>query len=611
VKPAKFQIVKFDVGAAKFLGFAKQQCQRLINNGTDDFYRVWKMGGGITIRAKSYCGSVKLWLEISGKSYSFGIPMPNPVPYRGVSVGNGSTVSLGHPGVFYVIASDGEILASEPAVIGGTYYLDAVYTSVSYSGNDVWSGGSNMLRYYGHYLTATVSFDHYLTFSVPEDCIYPEPLPTYPESVGITDPPYLDAWSAGVAAFNARRQAWLKKNSDEFIAALAGNFQPGAAGVTRPELQTGLLPASWDYKIKTGVQRSRKTYQPISMTASYVSTVTSDTSSNLTIAGTKITTRTTTFSYTDAQGIAQQLIITGTLTQVVTQHTLSGSSIAISHQDTYFNWYATANLAKTMQFIQDGTTDGLGQLWNGVEQYGEYGDSTWSTPENPLAYAGYVPSYPMFSNSLVGTAASLYIQYHNTVLPKYHSETPITTHDGRTAWNNSTLYGVKTIELRLFGPVKTDGTDLGAFPDPTDADGCTQIKYYGKATFAFDWATGTVTLKSWKSKALLDTSGNPILDGNGRPTYATTALPTGVSYHNNAGTLEFAGMVDPSGVAQPNIAAYNNTITLSGDFWPDVDAALTTAALNESATLKYLQAGTVDTTAQFADPIIPFINSLT
>ena len=63
MKPAKFQIVKFDPGAAKFIGFAKQQCQRLIDNGTDDFYRFWNMGGGITIKAKSYCGSVKLWLE--------------------------------------------------------------------------------------------------------------------------------------------------------------------------------------------------------------------------------------------------------------------------------------------------------------------------------------------------------------------------------------------------------------------------------------------------------------------------------------------------------------------------------------------------------------------
>ena len=65
MKPAKFQIVKFDPGAAKFIGFAKQQCQRLIDNGTEDFYRFWNMGGGITIKAKSYCGSVKLWLEAS------------------------------------------------------------------------------------------------------------------------------------------------------------------------------------------------------------------------------------------------------------------------------------------------------------------------------------------------------------------------------------------------------------------------------------------------------------------------------------------------------------------------------------------------------------------
>jgi len=72
VKPAKFQIVKFDPGAAKFIGFAKQQCQRLIDNGTEDFYRFWNMGGGVTIKARSYCGSVKLWLEASLGSWIIG-----------------------------------------------------------------------------------------------------------------------------------------------------------------------------------------------------------------------------------------------------------------------------------------------------------------------------------------------------------------------------------------------------------------------------------------------------------------------------------------------------------------------------------------------------------
>ena len=56
-----FQIVQMDPDAAKWIGFAKQQCKRIMDNGTKDFYREWPLGDA-TVKAKSYGGTVKLWL---------------------------------------------------------------------------------------------------------------------------------------------------------------------------------------------------------------------------------------------------------------------------------------------------------------------------------------------------------------------------------------------------------------------------------------------------------------------------------------------------------------------------------------------------------------------
>jgi hypothetical protein len=52
-----------DPDAAKWLGFAKQQCKRIMDNGTKDFYREWTLEGS-TIKVKSYGGTVKVWLGV-------------------------------------------------------------------------------------------------------------------------------------------------------------------------------------------------------------------------------------------------------------------------------------------------------------------------------------------------------------------------------------------------------------------------------------------------------------------------------------------------------------------------------------------------------------------
>lgn len=74
-----FQIVQMDPDAAKWLGFAKQQCKRIMDNGTKDFYREWPLGDA-TVKAKSYGGTVKLWLVSTGGdliiSNRFGAAIP-------------------------------------------------------------------------------------------------------------------------------------------------------------------------------------------------------------------------------------------------------------------------------------------------------------------------------------------------------------------------------------------------------------------------------------------------------------------------------------------------------------------------------------------------------
>lgn len=441
----------------------------------------------------------------------------------------------------YIMTSDGTVLASEVQNTSGghTYYVP----------DTTWNGEGYCNMYVDDPTIPPVN--HQLAFTVPEDCIYPMP-------------------NVNSTIFNTRRKAWFKKNSDEFIAALKGKFQPGATGVTRAELQMGALPASWDYAIKTHVRTSFKTYQPILLNANYIDTVMSDTSANLTQAGTKATKRSVTFQYIDAQGANQTATIDGTLTQVVSDNTIGFSWVS-----TYARWYEetppdtgvrTVGASKKIQqqFLRDRATSSLslGLLWNGTAQGGDqiekFADSTWGIPTDPMVYAGTEnPPYPYYSNTLVGTAPQFFLDYHGYVQPKYHSDTPSTTHDGNTAWNNSALYNVKQVDLLLFGPVQADGTVLGIFPDPTDADGCTQIAYYGEASFTFDWLTGSLTWKGWAARK----------DANDNDAPTIIDMPAGYSYHNNNGTLQFKH-------GTTVITAYNCAIGYIWDapeqMWPDV-----------------------------------------
>jgi hypothetical protein len=540
----------------------------------------------------------------------------------------------------YVMTTDGQVLASEvqnesvvsiPANSAVTLYADSntgivtplvygfsasITTKSAFTYTTRWSGGGSSV-YFFETDTSIIGYNIFSasygpgakfkkvlpTFEVPEDCVYgAEDRPTiwddlnfpvaYSTSLGF---PYFSlpyggkhgdaaayraTWGADATAFKARRKAWLKKNTTELTAALKNNFKAGATGVTRAELQTGKIPAGWDYAIKTQCRTSLKTYQPILMTATYPATdvIVSDTSANLTRAGTKVTTRTVTFSYTDAAGVFQKKVIDGTLTRKVTGYTLPPDTVAYVFvtEDTYLDWYVdtaepTGKESRLLhQFTKDRTVYGLGLLWSGVVQQGDSSDSKWGPPSNPLTNATYTPSYPKYANTLVGTAPDFILTYHNTVLPKYHAETPNTTHDGNTAWNNSGVYGVKSVSLRLFGPVAADGTLLGVFPDPSDADGCTSVAYYGKATCSFDWSTGTIKPTSWAPKT----------DDKGDDAPKVVALPSGHSYFAREATLYFVGAVSTkiAGADQTPDAAGTAAYTAVQNGLPYTSAAKAAAA---------------------------------
>jgi len=497
-----------------------------------------------------------------------GVMMPNPVPYRGVYARDGVDSV---PGTVFMqfTASDGEMLGEE---------RNTTYSPHTFA----WDGGNSMWMFTRF---SPIVFDHKIAISTPEDCIYTYPDPTldplmtaadYPGTDGLGDQ-WASEWNASVASLRSRRRVWYKKNSDEFIAALKGGFQSNVAGVTHTELQTDSIPASWDYQIKSqygknygsfaladGSHAGRHTKMPIVMSATYTDTVLSDTSANFTQVGVKLMQRSVTFQYTDVNGVNRTATVNGTLTQNVVQYVLATGATTLLHDLEYSNWYSSTDLADMSfvyhQFLEDRSGYGVGLLWSGVTSAGYNKTSGYGMPPgNPFTYLGSTPTIPAYYDTLVGTAAPLYLQYHNTVLPQYVADTA----QSSTVMNNSGMYHVKQIELCLFGPAPNDPTThlptaIGIFPDPTDADGATNIAYYGEASFQFDWAQGKLTLLGW----------SPRKDTNGNDAPTIVPMPAGYSYKNQAGTLYF------NNGATNYTAAYNCAIGYVWDspdqLWPDV-----------------------------------------
>jgi hypothetical protein len=374
-------------------------------------------------------------------------------------------------------------------------------------GTEVWNG-ANYVRVFEN-TAGAYTFHHDFTFTVPEDCIYPEnPVPpTAP--AGYSQAQWDFDWNAAQVELLLRKKLWLKKNSDAVIEQLkAGTFS---------------LPPSWDYALKANALTSEHTYRPLLPTAEFPvpDVIMSDTSAELTQAGVKVSRRTTTITYTALAVRRDQLpevptgvtvedtdvgsemvvrkytqIIDGALTQVVTEHRGGNSYVGYSRADTYLNWYVPldgqvpsgieSNFAH--QFLRDGGTHlGMGLLWNGVVQQGYNPNSTTGTPGSPLNYFGYTPAYPAASNTLAGTAPALILLWHNTVKPTYRKT------NGDTAWNDSALMGGEVVNIILYGPMK-DEEDLGMFGD---TEGAQATAVYGKAVYSYKYETGAFSFVKW------------------------------------------------------------------------------------------------------------------
>lgn len=407
----------------------------------------------------------------------------------------------------YVMTSNGEVLASE---VQNTSWQSGSHTY--YVPNTIWTGEEAVDMYVD---SVSGSPDHQLTFTCPEDCIYPVP-------------------ASPVEAFNTRRQAWFKTNSDEFIAALKTGFAPGAEGVTRAELQTGEIPETWRFLIKRDVDARYDSYprdvhnirvgrhtrrETQYSEAAFSDTVESDTSANLTQAGVKTTTREVTLAYdivVDGATVTREESFTGYLTQTVVRHNNSdGYQLALSRTDVYDNWYnreattlPTGSLS-TMDapYLKDRTTSRLGAFLSGTIQTGYNADSTLGVPGSPLTYATSVTPYPAASSALTTTVPDF--------LKTWHADAEITyAKDGAGAsntLNDSALYGVTEVHISPVGLIAdgaghaTAGEPVGIFS--ADEDG-TQVEIYGTAVYTFDWQEGSLTFKKWKP--LLDADGNEV-----------------------------------------------------------------------------------------------------
>lgn len=152
-------------------------------------YRVTDQITGVVVEFHAYKDTA--YVTPGGCTDYVTTSMPNPVPYRGVSIGVAQDTS----GVTktYVMASDGEVLASEVQTsvdVGGGYTkydYDSAVTS-DYLHGQAWNGGDNLWMFESTIPTNSVypsayRFNHKINFTVPEDCLFPvaSQVPMYPD----------------------------------------------------------------------------------------------------------------------------------------------------------------------------------------------------------------------------------------------------------------------------------------------------------------------------------------------------------------------------------------------------------------------------------------------
>lgn len=479
-------------------------------------------------RTDPVTGAIVLYSTVSNIAYVtpggvtdyVGMLLPNPTSYRGVSIG---VVDLGALGGLKtrVYASDGSILAevSMGPSGGGSFYPGSPLAEGWQSATDKspWNGSGDIWMFADAGETFSV-----LSFVVPDDCIYPEPIPNiYPNwlyvhenGVSVLGTPSLETVfpahiEAGIAAFQDRRKRWLKANSDSFLESLK---------------ITGYLPSAWELAVKRDVDKAYDVYPPAytigyktsrspTYSVSFRDTVISDTSELLTQEGVMVTNRTATLQYPSVvNGVptTKELVVVGSLTQTVTRHNDQlGAQIGLSRLDVYIDWFnrdssvLPEGVASSLSspFIEDKTGAYIGAFLNGIVQLGYNTDSTLGLPGDPLDYSSYTPPYPAARSSVTLDVPKFVKDWHDETKLIYDAS-------GATAdtlLNDSALHGVTEVRLTPVGliadgaGVAAAGEAVGIFPNTTGPveDG-TRVEIYGTAVYGFDWAVGALTFKRWE-----------------------------------------------------------------------------------------------------------------
>ena len=427
--------------------------------------------------------------------------LPNPIPYRGVSIGVVGEAST-EPSTC-VVTSSGEVLAREAQTFdadGGISFCTPAYGE----GGEVWNGDDYVYMFYKQWSPQQIRLDHKLSFDVPQDCIYPvTPTPPDHPDINNTENPPSPAtiaqwnadWAAGQDVLKRRRRNWFKQNHDSVLAQLAAG--EGSA-----------LPIAWDYVIKCGAPVSTHTYRPIVASVAYADSTVSDTR-DANDSGTVVVQRVTTVNYripvvqSDGTSVIEQReeVITGTQTQRWQRHTTDGigAPTPLSEHITLENWYEptafnTAGHAAEMplmfhQLVNDKKTVSRGTklFWSGEVEYQSFfrPDSSFGAPAYTVGFDdAYTPPIPAYLNTLRATAPEFVLTYRQDAPIKYDATGALASTD----WNDSALQDGQSVNIIVFGP-----QDKGMFGEWNEGD--TSAEVFGTATYQYD--AGYFTLSGW------------------------------------------------------------------------------------------------------------------
>lgn len=447
-----------------------------------------------------YAGDVATIIPVP-TSQCVPVKLPNPIPYRGVSIGVVGEATT-EPSTC-VVTSSGEVLAREAQTIdadGGISFCTPAYGD----GEEVWNGDDYVYMFYKQWSPQQIRLDHKLNFDVPQDCVYPltPTPPDHPDSNNTENPPSAATidqwnadWAAGQAALKLRRRNWFKKNHDSVLAQLAAG-----GGLA--------LPVAWDYAIKCGAPVSTHTYRPIVASVAYADSTVSDTRGS-NGSGTVVVQRVTTVNYripvvqSDGTSVTEQReeVITGTQTQRWQRHTTAdiGTPTPLSEHITLENWYEptafnTAGSLAEMplmfhQLVNDKKTASRGTklFWSGEVEYQSFfrPDSSFGAPAYTVGFDGaYTPPIPAYLNTLRATVPEFMLTYRQDVPIKYDATGALASTD----WNDSALQDGQSVSVIVFGP-----QGKGMFGEWDEGD--TSAEVFGTATYQYD--AGYFTLSGW------------------------------------------------------------------------------------------------------------------